>query len=62
MYQLEIMNRWNAVKGALKQRYEMLTDDDLMFRVGREGDLINRLQKKLNKNRSDIMRMIGEMN
>ncbi len=60
MYRLEIMTRWSAVKGVLKQRYETLTDEDLNVRIGREGDLISRLQKKLNKSRSDIVRIIGD--
>jgi uncharacterized protein YjbJ (UPF0337 family) len=60
MYKLEIISRWNAVKATLKQKYAMLTDDDLIFRHGKEGELIGKLQKRLGKSRADIMRMIGE--
>ena len=62
MYQLNVISRWNIVKTELKQRYAVLTDDDLAFRMGKEGDLICRLQQKLKKSRIDIMRMIGEVN
>lgn len=62
MYKLELISRWNEVKERLKRRYNMLTDDDLMFRFGREGELIGRLQRKLGKTRADVMRMIGEAN
>ena len=62
MYKLELISRWNDVKEKLKRRYNMLTDDDLMFRFGREGELIIRLQRKLGKSRADVMRMIGEAN
>ena len=62
MYKLDVVSRWNTVKGILKQRYRFLTDDDLAFRCGREGELIYRLQQKLGKSRADIMRIIGEMN
>lgn len=62
MYKLELISRWNEVKEKLKRRYNMLTDDDLMFRFGREGELIGRLQQKLGKTRADVMRMIGEAN
>ncbi|HEY0655365.1 MAG TPA: CsbD family protein [Chryseosolibacter sp.] len=62
MYKLELISRWNEVKEKLKRRYNMLTDDDLMFRLGREGELIGRLQQKLGKSRADVMRMIGEAN
>lgn len=60
MYTLDVIGRWNVVKDALKQRYQMLTDDDLVFKYGREGELINRLQFKLGKSRADVMRIIGE--
>lgn len=62
MYKLELISRWNEVKEKLKRRYNMLTDDDLMFRLGKEGELIIRLQRKLGKSRADVMRMIGEVN
>ena len=61
MDKLELINRWNDVKEKLKRRYQMLTDEDLMFRLGREGELIIRLQRKLGKSRADVMRMIGEV-
>ena len=62
MYKLELISRWNEVKEKLKRRYNMLTDEDLMFRLGREGELIIRLQRKLGKSRADVMRMIGDVN
>jgi hypothetical protein len=62
MYKLELISRWNEVKEKLKRRYNMLTDEDLIFRLGREGELIIRLQRKLGKSRADVMRMIGEVN
>ena len=60
MYKLDVIGRWKIVKQALKLRYNVLTDDDLVFRHGREGELINRLQQRLGKSRADIMRIIGE--
>lgn len=59
MYKLDIIKRWNFIKGILKQRYG-LTEDELMWSQGKEGELIGRLQRKLGKSRSDIMRIIGE--
>jgi hypothetical protein len=62
MDKLELIGRWNEVKEKLKRRYNLLTDDDLIFRFGKEGELIIRLQRKLGKSRADVMRMIGEVN
>lgn len=59
---LDVASRWTKVKSILRQRYSMLTDDDLTFRFGKEGELINRLQQKLGKSRTDIMRILSEVN
>lgn len=59
---LDVASRWTKVKSILQQRYSMLTDDDLTFRFGKEGELINRLQQKLGKSRTDIMRILSEVN
>lgn len=60
MHGLDVINRWNTVKDILKSRYQVLTDDDLTFKSGREGELICRLQQKLGLSRKDIMRIIGD--
>lgn len=60
MLLMEVRNRWNEVKSRLKSRYEVLTDEDLNLSLGRENDLIQRLQRKLGKSKADIFRMIGE--
>jgi hypothetical protein len=57
---LDIKNRWNTVKAQLKQRYATLSDDDLVLRFGREGDLMDRLQKKLGKSKADVLKLIEE--
>jgi hypothetical protein len=61
MNMLAVVSRWNIVKEILKQRYGLLTDDDLTFRCGKERELINKLQCKLGKSRADVMRIIGEI-
>lgn len=61
MVLLDVRNRWNQVKGRLKQQYGTLTDDDLTLRLGQEGDLMYRLQIKLGKSKADILRIIGEI-
>ena len=58
---MAIKHRWNEVKSRLKSQYEVLTDEDLNLSLGRENDLIQRLQRKLGKSKADIFRMIGEV-
>jgi hypothetical protein len=60
MMLMDIRTRWNEVKSRLKNRYEILTDEDLNLNLGKENDLIQRLQRKLGKSRAEIFRMIGE--
>ena len=57
---IDIRSRWNEVRSRLKQQYQMLTDDDLTLKLGHEGDLMGRLQKKLGKTKSDVLKIIGE--
>jgi uncharacterized protein YjbJ (UPF0337 family) len=58
---LDIKGRWNEAKGKLKQRYAMLTDDDLMFAEGKENELIGRLQQKLGKKKDEVIKILAEL-
>jgi len=51
---LRFGNPWNEVAGKLKQKYANLTDDDLLFKEGKEEELLGRLQKKLGKSNEEI--------
>jgi len=57
---MDIRSRWNEVKAYLKQKYGMLTEEDLALSPGREGDLMIRLQNKLGKTKADILKILGE--
>lgn len=52
---------WNETKGKLKQKYAMLTDDDLLLIEGKQDELIGRLQVKLNKTKKEIYKLINEL-
>ena len=52
---------WNEVQGKLKQKYGLLTDNDLIYTEGRHDELRGRLQKKLGKARDDVIKIIAEM-
>ena len=49
MNKIIIKGNWNEIAGKLKQKYAALTDDDLLFKEGKEEELLGRLQKKLGK-------------
>jgi len=45
-------------KRQLKQKYGQLTDYDLAFSEGKEGELLGRLQQKLGRSKEDLRRQI----
>ena len=61
MNETEIKGNWNELKGKLKKKYAVLTDNDLMYEVGKEDELYGRLQKKLGKSKSDLQKLIDDL-
>ncbi len=61
MNKLTAKGSWNEVAGKLKQKYANLTDDDLLFKEGKEEELLGRLQKKLGKTKEEIRTMIEKV-
>ena len=58
MDKLQIKGKWNEIKGALKQQYADLTDDDLLYEEGQEDKLIGKLQQKLGKTRDEVISLV----
>jgi uncharacterized protein YjbJ (UPF0337 family) len=61
MKAFNIRQRWNQAKAKLKQRYSMLTDDDLVLTTGRETELIGRLQDKLGVQKAEVMKILADL-
>ena len=61
MGKLNIKGNWNEVSGKIKQKYADLTDDDLLFKEGKEEELLGRLQKKLGKTKQEIRDLIAKI-
>jgi len=57
----ELKGNWNELKGKLKQKFAVLTDDDLMFAEGKSEELYGRLQVKLGKTEEELKRIISEL-
>ena len=55
MNSTEIKGNWNELKGKLKKKYAILTDNDLLYEDGREDELFGRLQKRLGKSKSETI-------
>ena len=49
---------WNDLKGKLKQNYPVLTNSDLLWRHGREEDLLRMIAFKLGKTKRELQAII----
>lgn len=56
----ELKGNWNETKGKLKQKFAMLTDDDLLFAEGKQDEMVGRLQVKLGKTKEEIHQLIAD--
>lgn len=57
----ELKADWNETKGKLKQKFAILTDNDLLLIEGKKDELIGRLQDKLGKTKEEIRKIIAAL-
>jgi len=57
----EIKGNWNEIKGKLKQKFSLLTDNDLMLVEGKQDEMLGRLQVKLGKTKEEIHTLIAKL-
>ena len=57
----QLQGNWNETKGILKQKFAMLTDNDLLLLEGKQDELIGRLQIKLGKTKEEIQIIIAAL-
>ncbi|MEO7087535.1 MAG: CsbD family protein [Bacteroidia bacterium] len=50
----EVKGNWNEQKGKLKQKFAVLTDNDLMFNEGKKDEMLGKIQKKLGKTKEEF--------
>lgn len=55
----ELKGNWNETKGKLKQKFAILTDDDLLLVEGKQDELLGRLQSKLGKSKEELQELIA---
>ena len=61
MNKTEIKGNWNEQKGKLKQKFAILTDNDLMFAEGKKDEMFGRLQIKLGKTKEEMQKIISAL-
>jgi len=57
----ELKGNWNETKGKLKQKFALLTDDDLLLVEGKQDETLGKIQKRLGKTKDEIRKLISEL-
>ena len=57
----EALGNWNEQKGKLKQKFAILTDNDLMLVEGKKEEMLGRLQIKLGKTKEELHKIIESL-
>ena len=57
----ELKGNWNEQKGKLKQKFAVLTDNDLMFANGKKDEMLGRLQVTLGKTKEQLRAIIASL-
>lgn len=66
-YLIEFEGKWNKIISKLKQKFSILTDDDLLLDddqlllEGKQYDMLERVQKKLGKSEDELYELISEL-
>ncbi len=61
MNDLELKGNWNEMKGKLKEKYAVLTDNDLAYEEGQEDKLVGQLQEKLGKSKKEVKDILRDL-
>lgn len=57
----ELKGNWKVIQGKMKQKFAVLTDNDLLLEEGKEEELMGRLQTKLGKTKGEVEKIISEL-
>ncbi|MEI6820978.1 MAG: CsbD family protein [Bacteroidota bacterium] len=57
----EIKGSWNEQKGKLKQKFAVLTDNDLLFEEGKKEEMLGKIQNKLGKTKEEWFKIIENL-
>jgi len=56
---LKITN-WKETSKKLKEQFSQLTDADLVYEKTKEQELLDRIEKKINKKRTEVIDLINK--
>jgi uncharacterized protein YjbJ (UPF0337 family) len=56
-----LKGNWDEQKGKLKQKFAILTDNDVLLLEGKKEEMLGRLQIKLGKTKEELQKIISEL-
>lgn len=57
----ESKGSWKEIKGRLKQKFALLTDNDLLFAEGKKEEMMGKIQVKLGKTKEELKKIIAAL-
>ncbi len=57
----EVHGNWNESKGKLKQKFAMLTDDDVLLAEGQEEEIMGKHQIRLSRTKEELQKIIATL-
>lgn len=61
MSELDFKGDWQRIKEKLKERYAILTDEDLEYKEGEEEKFLDRLQARLGKTKAEVKDILRDI-
>ncbi|MGD0709614.1 MAG: CsbD family protein [Bacteroidales bacterium] len=57
----EVKGTWHEQKGKLKQKFAIITENDLKFAEGKKEEMLGRLQIKLGKTKEELLKILAAL-
>ncbi len=57
----ELQGNWGEIKGKLKQKFAILTDNDVLLIEGKHDEMFGRLEAKLGKTKAELQKLITDL-
>jgi uncharacterized protein YjbJ (UPF0337 family) len=58
---LIVKDNWNEIAGQLRQQYANPTNDDLLFKEGKQEEMMGRLSQKLGTTKEGLRDLIAKL-
>jgi uncharacterized protein YjbJ (UPF0337 family) len=59
--EFKIKGNWEKSSKQLRSQYSKLTDQDVKLEAGKENELLGRIEKRLGKNREEVISLINRV-